>query len=144
MRSTNNNAPVKCRKTMVISADNEKVWNIITSIDNWPNWQTDISNAKIDGGLEVGTTFTWKSGGAKIHSILHTVEPYKQIGWTGKTLGIFAIHNWKITINADKTEVTVEESMEGFLAKLLKNTFNKSLENGMLKWLELLKKECEK
>ncbi len=36
------------------------------------------------------------------------------------------------------------ESMEGFFAKLLKSSFNKNLEQGMQRWLDLLKNECEK
>ena len=47
--------------------------------------------------------------------------------------------------NKDRhNEVIVIESMEGTLAKLLKKSFNKSLEKGMLHWLELLKAECER
>ena len=34
--------------------------------------------------------------------------------------------------------------MEGFLAKLFKNAFNKNLEKGMQNWLDMLKKECER
>jgi hypothetical protein len=61
-----------------------------------------------------------------------------------KTFGIFAIHNWTLTEKGGRTTVQVEESMEGLLAGFLKNTFNKNLEKGMQKWLELLKKTCEK
>jgi len=75
---------------------------------------------------------------------LHTIDPFRQIGWTGKTFGMFAIHNWTITEKDGRTVVSVEESLEGFFAKLLKYTFSKSLENGMQKWLDLLKQECEK
>jgi len=144
MKNINNNAPVKCSKTITINASSEEVWNVLTKIDNWAIWQTDISNPKLNGELNPNTTFDWKSGGAKIHSTLHTVEPFKNLGWTGKTFGMFAIHNWSLTETNGQTKVSVEESMEGFFAKLLKKPFNKSLENGMQKWLELLKQECEK
>jgi hypothetical protein len=79
-----------------------------------------------------------------IHSKLHTVIPYSQLGLTGKTFGMLAIHNWTITEKDRKTEVIVEESIEGLFAKLLKNILNKSLEKGMQNWLYLLKQECEK
>lgn len=144
METINNNAPVKCSKTITINASSEKVWAVMTNINNWANWQTDISNPKINGELNPNTTFDWKSGGAKIHSTLHTVEPFKNFGWTGETFGIFAIHSWSFTETNGQTEVSVDESMEGFLAKLLKKSFNKNLEKGMQKWLELLKQECEK
>ncbi|WP_194972588.1 SRPBCC family protein [Aquiflexum lacus] len=85
-----------------------------------------------------------KTGGAKIHSMLHTVEPCKNFGWTGKTFGMFAIHNWTLTELNGQTIVSVDESMKGLLAKLLKRSFNKNLEKGMQNWLDLLKQECEK
>jgi len=144
MKRINNNAPVKCNKTITISASREKVWAIMTNINNWSNWQTDISKPKLNGELKPSSTFDWKTGGAKIHSTLHTVDPLKNFGWTGKTFGMFAIHNWTITEKDGSTLVSVEESMEGLFAKLLKKSFNKSLENGMQNWLDLLKLECEK
>lgn len=116
----------------------------MTNIDQWANWQTDISKSKLNGSLKPNTTFDWKAGGAKIHSTLHTVEPYKQFGWTGKTFGMYAIHNWTLTEENGQTKVSVDESMEGFLAGLFKKSFNKNLEKGMQTWLVLLKKESEK
>lgn len=144
MKNINQKAPVTCSKTITINAGSEKVWKVITNINNWANWQTEITKPKLNGTLTPGTTFDWKTGGAKIHSTLHTVKPFKNFGWTGKTFGMFAIHNWALTENNGQTTVSVDESMEGFLAKLFKKSFNKNLEKGMQTWLDLLKKECEK
>ncbi|MCX8149025.1 SRPBCC family protein [Thermaurantimonas aggregans] len=144
MKSINNKAPVKCSKSITINASSERVWKILTDIDNWNTWQTEIHNPKLNGELLPETTFDWKTGGVKIHSTLHTVEPFKRFGWTGKATGMFAIHNWTLTEINGQTMVTVDESMDGFLAKLFKKSFNKNLEKGMHTWLELLKKECEK
>jgi uncharacterized protein YndB with AHSA1/START domain len=144
MKSINNTAPVQCSKTITINASSEKVWAVMTNIDNWATWQTDISNPKLNGELKPETTFDWKTGGAKIHSTLHTVESFKNFGWTGKTFGMFAVHNWTLTETEGQTTVSVDESMEGFFAKLLKKSFNKNLEKGMQNWLDLLKQECEK
>lgn len=116
----------------------------MTDINNWATWQTEISNPKLNGELNPKTTFDWKTGGVKIHSTLHTVEPYKQFGWTGKTFGMFAIHNWTLEENNSSITVSVDESMEGFLAGIFRKSFNKNLEKGMQHWLELLKKECER
>lgn len=144
MKSINHQAPVVASKSITINTNSEKVWEIMTNINDWPRWQTEISNSKLNGGLQSGSSFVWKTGGSKIQSTLHTVKPYTQFGWTGKTFGIFAIHNWILTSQEGQTIVTVEESMEGLLAKLFSNAFNKMLAKGMLSWLELLKKECEK
>jgi hypothetical protein len=106
-------------------------------------WLTTVSKSKLNGALTANTTFDWKTGGMRIKSKLHTVEPFSNFGWTGKVYDIFAIHNWTIKEVDGWTEVTVSESMEGFSAKLFKKSFNKSLENGMIKSLELLKQACE-
>ena len=144
MKSINKNAPVKCSKTITINASSEKVWSLISNINNWADWQTDISKPKLNGELKLQSTFDWKTGGAKIHSTLHTVEPFKTFGWTGKTFGMFAIHNWTLTEINGTTEVQVDESMEGFLVVLFKNMMTTNLEKGMQNWLDLLKKESEK
>ncbi len=144
MKGINNNAPAKCSKTIIINANVEKVWQVLTHIDNWTTWNTEISKAKLNGYLAAETDFDWKTGGAKIRSTLHTVEPFRSFGWTGKALGVFAIHNWTLNETNGATKVFVEESMEGILARLFKKSFNRNLESGMQKWLDFLKQECEK
>ena len=144
MKSINYKAPVKCSKTISINATPQRVWQLLTDINKWSVWQTDISYSCVQGVIKANTTFKWKTGGAKIVSTIHTAETNHLLGWTGKTMGLFAIHNWTLNYKDGSTEVIVIESMEGTLAKLLKKSFNKSLEKGMLHWLELLKAECER
>ena len=144
MQNINNNAPVKCSKSITIDASDVKVWTVLTNINNWSSWQTDITKPTLNGESIPGSTFDWKTGGATIHSTLHTVEPFNNFGWTGRTLGMLAIHNWTISEVSGQTIVSVDESMEGFLAKLFRKTFNNTLQKGMQRWLEFLKKECEK
>jgi uncharacterized protein YndB with AHSA1/START domain len=107
MKSINNNTPVKCSKAILINVTPEKVWAVLTNIDQWANWQTDISKPKLNGQLKPNTIFDWKSGGAKIHSTLQTVDEFNHIGWTGKTFGILAIHNWTLTEENGQTKVAV-------------------------------------
>jgi uncharacterized protein YndB with AHSA1/START domain len=144
MKRINSKAPVKCSKTVIINASSEKVWAVLTDISNWPAWQTDISKSVLHGDLKPGRTFNWKSGGANILSTIHTVEPFNYFGWTGKAVGLFAVHNWVVMETSGQTIVTVEESMEGIVASLLRKSLNRNLEKGMHNWLALLKQECEK
>jgi hypothetical protein len=144
MKSINNDAPVKCSKVITINASSDKVWSVLTSIDNWTKWQKEISWSRLNGELKQNTTFDWKSGSVKIHSTLHTVEVFKNIGWTGNALGTFVIHNWTLTEDSGQIKVSVDESMEGFLASMFKKKFNKNLEKVLKTWLDLLKQECEK
>lgn len=144
MQSINLNAPVTCSKSILIAAKPSKIWSVLTDINRWPEWQTDITTATINDPLAPNNQFSWKSGGVKIKSVLHTVTPEQSFGWTGKTMGIYAIHNWQLKQQNNGTEVLVKESMDGLLASIFKKSFNQNLEKGMQKWLELLKLECEK
>ena len=143
MKSINQNAPVKCSKSIVINATVQHVWQILTGINAWSNWQKEISKPVLNGSLIPGSTFDWKTGGAGIHSTIHTVESFSEFGWTGKAFGMFAIHNWTLKEVNGQTQVMVEESMEGLLTVILNKSFNKNLEKGMIYWLESLKSQCE-
>lgn len=143
MTGINKNAPVVCIKQTTINATAEDVWKVLSDITNWPAWNSDVSFAKLNGELAPTTTFDWKTGGVGIHSTLHTVNPAKELGWTGKSMTMFAIHNWTLTSENGNATVSVEESMEGFLARLFKKALSKSLEKGMESWLVQLKQQVE-
>lgn len=144
MKSINSKAPVKCSKMVTISASSERVWATLTDIGNWSAWQTDISRSVVHGEVQPDMTFEWRSGGVKINSRLHTVEPYRNFGWTGRSLGMTAIHNWTLMESNGQTIVSVTESMEGLMATLLRKSLNSSLDKGMHNWLTLLKQEIER
>lgn len=144
MKSINIKAPVKCNKTISINATPKKVWDILTDIDHWPDWHSELSKTQLNGAFKSGTGFVWKNGSTTIHSSLHSVEPMNHFGWTGKAFGSFAIHNWTLTETNNQTLVTVDESMEGLLVKLFKKQFSRILDNGLQTWLDMLKKESER
>ena len=140
----NYNSKVYCTKSIQINARPEVVWQVLTSIDSWSKWQKDISKAHLsDSNLKIGAQFKWTTNGATINSKIHTVTPNLHLGWTGKTIGVNAIHNWKLDYSNGLTKVPVEESLHGWLTKLFRSKFQKDLETGMDKWLLLLKKESE-
>jgi hypothetical protein len=144
MRDINRKAPVVCSRSIEINAPVAVVWNLITGIDAWSQWQRGIRNPSIKGALAVGSVFTWTTGGTKIASTIHTVEPLSAFGWTGKTFGATAIHNWMISSHGSVTTVSVDESMEGFLVSLFKKSFQRNLAKVMDTWLALLKAQAEK
>ncbi|KAA2243826.1 polyketide cyclase/dehydrase [Chitinophaga agrisoli] len=144
MLPTNENAAVYCQGTINIKASSETVWNMLTDINNWSKWMSSVSRSKINGALMPDTSFDWKAGGSKIHSILHTVMPFSNLGWTGKVYGIYAVHNWNFKEVDGITTVTVSESMEGWLTKVFKRSLNKVVDKDMQQSLEELKAACEK
>lgn len=141
--SINKEAPVKTYRQITINAPVQKVYGIMSDINHWEEWHTDVKDPKLNGAFRKGSSFDWKSGGLTIHSTLHTVSPNRKIGWSGKAFGAFAIHNWSFVEQNGMTTVKVEESMEGWLVSLMSKTFQKGLENSLQVWLQNLKMKAE-
>ena len=140
----NETAPVVAKQQLLIHAPVETVWNVLTSINDWPKWQSTITQAQLKGAVREGTVFVWKAGGLNFTSKIHTCQPFDFFGWTGKTIGASAIHNWMFKKQGESTLVFIEESMQGFFPSIMKKKFNKDLEKGMRRNLEELKSASEK
>ena len=141
--SIETNAPVKSSAEIIVEAPVVAVWRVLTEIDKWPDWQESVTSALLKGPLVPGTRFDWKSGGLKFISHIHTCEPHMEFGWTGKTFGARAIHNWTFTEQGNQTRVAVEESLNGIFPRLFRKGFQKTLETGMSKSLEELRRAVE-
>jgi uncharacterized protein YndB with AHSA1/START domain len=139
----NKKAPAMVVKEIVIAAAPEMVWGVHTDIDSWPGWHPDITAAALHGSLEPGSAFTWKSGPGSITSVLEVVEPNRRIAWTGKAMGIHAIHVWRLEADRDGTRVVTEESMEGWPVTILKGYFQRTLDRTLDAWLDGLKATAE-
>ena len=140
----NHQAPVLAKYSITIKAPISSIWKILTAINNWPHWQSDVKKAHLKGNLAENTEFVWKAGGINFKSKIHTVKLNEEFGWTGTTLGASAIHNWKFSENNGKTLLTVEESLQGFFPSIFKKYFQKNLTEGIKKNLNELKIEVEK
>lgn len=140
----NQEAAVVQTKEIIINAKPQKVWQVLINIQSWDEWNERIKQPKLQGILDVGSNFTWKTNGSKIKSTIHTFTPSKILGWQGIAFGASAIHNWYLEPTENGTKVRVAESMEGWIIKLMKKKMNEKLADDMLYWLEQLKIECEK
>ncbi|MCL6523124.1 MAG: SRPBCC family protein [Thermoflavifilum sp.] len=139
----NEDAPVKTRNQIEINAPIDTVWEILTDIHNWPTWQKAVTKTEVFGEIKVGTKFNWKANGLSFKSKIHTVNLRAMFGWTGKTLGASAIHNWILKEKGNQTIVIVEESLQGVLPRLFRNYFQKSLNSGVMINLRELKTASE-
>jgi uncharacterized protein YndB with AHSA1/START domain len=99
----NKNAPVAALGEIEISSDPKAVWDVMTAIDSWPSWNPEIKSAHLNGEFAKGSSFEWESGPGTVGSTIQEVEPLRTLAWTGKTLGIKAIHVWHLEPLGDKT-----------------------------------------
>lgn len=139
----NENASVKSKNQIEIDAPLATVWDVLTDINNWANWQKAVSETIVDGEIKEGTRFNWKAGGLSFKSRIHTVDSMSMFGWTGTTFGASAIHNWTFKEKDNKTIVKVEESLQGVFPRLFRGYFQKNLDAGVRTNLEELKTASE-
>ena len=137
-------APVYSRQETTVGADPETVWKVMSSINEWPSWNPDVREASVDGELVEGTTFSWKAGPGTIRSTLREVDPHRALGWTGKTMGIPAIHVYRLEKTNGETRVVLEESWDGLFARLFRGYFQKTLDRAVSDGLRALKNEAER
>jgi uncharacterized protein YndB with AHSA1/START domain len=135
-------APVKADAGILIDAPLPKVWQLISDIDRWPTWQPDITKAALQGPLAADSKFSWNGGGTAVESTLMLVKPLKAISWTGRAMGLKAIHVWTLTPEpGGRVLVRTRESMDGFPITLLYPS--SKLQESDVHWLARLKQAAE-
>jgi hypothetical protein len=140
----NSAAPAIATGDIEIQAKPESVWDVLADIDNWPSWNPDVKEAKLTGGLKVGSSFRWKAGPGTITSTLEQVDRPREIGWAGRTMGIIAVHVYRLESSGEGTMVHTEESFDGLIARLLKGPTRRTLQKGIDGGLASLKAEAER
>lgn len=138
------NAPAVSHAEIEVAAPPEIVWAVLTDIDNWPSWNPDVKEASLAGSLVPGVEFRWKAGPGTITSTIQSVEPPKVIAWTGKTLGIKAMHVYRLEPHGDATIVKSDESWDGLIVRLFRGAMTKTLQKSTEGGLEHLKAEAER
>lgn len=136
-------APVVAEAGISIAAPLETVWSILVDLESWPRWNRSVTRMRLNGPLQVGTTFDWTGGGSKIASRIEEVDAPLRIVWSGRTLGIRALHVWTFAAEGTGTRVVTVESFAGGLVRLFPGLFRKLLDKALREGLEALKVEAE-
>ena len=138
-------ASVFAERDIQIGAPPSVVWDVLSDIDGWPQWDHDVSEARAQGPLEPGMTFEWKAGPGTVTSTLESVDPGRELGWTGHSFGIHAMHVWHVEACDDgTTHVITEESWSGVTPAVFRAASEDSLERAIDRGLKYLKHEAEK
>jgi uncharacterized protein YndB with AHSA1/START domain len=136
-------APATAEGEQRIDAPPEIVWAVMSDIDAWPTWNPDVKRATLEGPLATGSVFRWKAGTSLV-SRLEVVDPPREIAWTGRTMGIRAVHVYRFEPMDGGTLARSSESWEGLIPSLLKGWSRRTLERGIADSLGRLKAEAER
>lgn len=140
----NSKAPVVEMAEITIPVPRDLAWSVLTDLTRWVDWNPDVTKMEVKGPVAPGTRFNWKAGGAPIKSTIQEVDSTERIVWTGRTMGIRAIHAWTLRDAGSATQVVTEESFEGLLASLLARPLRKMLAQSLSAGLGALASECQR
>ncbi|MCP4456883.1 MAG: hypothetical protein GY816_02480 [Cytophagales bacterium] len=137
----NENASIRDRQSIMINAPIQLVWDVLTNINKWPEWYSEIKSASCEK-VEEGAFFEWALKSTHLKSKFQLVEKPTRLSWTGKSKMVKAIHVWDLESADDQTILTVEKSIEGFLIPV----FNRQskVHDDLMAWIAALKNEAEK
>ncbi len=76
----------------------ERIWDLVTNVDDWPRWNKGGAERRLVGPVIEGATFDWKSGGMGIRSTFREINPLRRLTWAGRTLGTRAVHSWTFEV----------------------------------------------
>ncbi len=136
-------APVQATRTVDIAAAPSVVWAGLADLPSWPSWNSDIRDVSVPHGVRPGATFTWRSGPGRITSTFAAVDPERELSWTGRTLGIHAVHVYRLQPWLDNTTVILEESWTGLPTRLLRRRCQAVLDDALDSGLARLKRAVE-
>jgi hypothetical protein len=136
-------APVQATRSVTIAAAPSLVWAVLADIQSWTSWNSDVRDVSVPNGVHPGATFTWRSGPGRITSTFAVVEPERELSWTGRTLGIHAVHVYRLEPWRDGTTVVLEESWTGLPTRLLRRKCQAMLDDALDSGLTRLKSAVE-
>jgi hypothetical protein len=137
-------APVVGSADIEIDAAPEVVWDVLAAVERWPTWNPDVKSVSVEGPLHEGSSFRWKAGPGTITSTVRRLDRPRVLAWTGRTLGIRAVHVWQLEPRDGKTLVRTEESYDGLVARLLRRPLRKMLDTTLANGVHSLKAEAER
>jgi uncharacterized protein YndB with AHSA1/START domain len=137
-------APAVAAAEKIIQAPRDLVWAVLTDINGWTLWNPDVSRSQLKGALVAGAEFRWKSGGSPIRSTIQEVKACEHIAWTGRTLGVRAVHAWNLSDRAEGTLLRTEESFDGLIVRIFSGSMQRMLASTLEKTLAYLNGECDR
>jgi uncharacterized membrane protein len=127
-----------------VGAGADKLWEILTDVDSWPQWQgTHFVKLSEPGRITEGSNFIAELAGSKWQLKVTKAEKPNRIVWVGRRPGLKAVHEWEFNEVEGKTLVTTKESMRGWMLFLAHRRARTILSNTDGKWLNDLKARAE-
>ena len=136
-------APVLSRHEILIDAPLGDVWHLHTDVNAWTTWQTDISEAHIDGVMEPGNSFDWTSYNFPVRSTVYEIADRERVLWGGTAGRITGINEWLFTETPEGVRVSTTESFSCDPVNADVEAMQNMLDSSLVAWLAHMKTRAE-
>ncbi len=134
------------KTSITINASKEKIWEILTDFENYPEWNSFIKS--VTGEVKVGNQIKIKLQGMTFKPIVLNFKENTELKWLGLLWfkGLFdGEHKFKLTDNGNgTTNFEQSENFSGILVKLFSKSLDKDTKNGFEQMNRELKLRAEK
>ena len=134
------------RTSISINASKEKIWQILTDFEKYPEWNSFIKS--VTGEVKVGNQIQIKLQGMTFKPFVLTFIENSELKWIGHLWfkGLFdGEHTFKLIDNENGTiNFEQRENFTGILVKLFTKSLNKDTKNGFERMNKELKLRAEK
>ena len=128
-------------RAIEINSTPEKIWEIMTSPNEWPEWYPRISRARANDRVRGGSSFIWEMDRKHHTNVIQDDKPFRII-WFSRTLFDVSLTRWTIEIiDKNRSRVTLSESRDGFFLYMIMS--NEEHQNNLNEWLQHLKERVE-
>lgn len=137
------------RTEIEIQATPDKVWQVLTDLDQYPQWNPFICHAigKPEVGGKVDIDFQPDSKGLKLHCTVVTLEPNRLLSWKYNVLIPFlmqGVHSFTIEpLENDRVRFIDREIFTGLLVPLQANDIDTNSKRGFEEMDKALKARAE-
>jgi uncharacterized protein YndB with AHSA1/START domain len=136
-------APVLAHHTILVSAPLATVWALHTAVNAWPSWNSDMTEAHLNGEFEAGNSFAWSSHNFPVTSVIFSVEPRHRTLWGAPASGIMGIHEWLFDETPEGVRITTTESFAGAPVEADVKGMQALLDGSLTSWLAEIKRASE-
>jgi hypothetical protein len=141
--SVDGDAPLLAHHEVDIDASLDTVWGLHVDVNAWPDWQSDITAAHLEGVIERGVSFDWTSFGFSVTSTVYYVAERARVLWGGTAQGITGVHEWLFSETPAGVHVVTNESFAGDPVSADSGQMQSVLDASLASWLAHLKAACE-
>jgi carbon monoxide dehydrogenase subunit G len=138
MTSIDHTAPVTAQASAHAPVEPERVWAVLADIAGWEAVYPEIKDVHLDGPVEIGATFSFRSGPGRIQATLTDLEPPHLLAITGKGMGATTRYVFRLEPEAGGTRITAEQSMSGAAARTMRPMLQSIADRSLSDWVASL------